>query len=293
MNIKEVFQFINNHPLTKLDKINSIKKLLTWKLQTIINNKPVIYPYIQSSKLIVSTEMTSSVENMLTGLFEFEDMSFLLHYLDKDDIFVDIGANIGIYTILASKIKGATSFAFEPSSKTFDNLINNITINNIQDKAFAYKLGLGGSNTEVSFSKEHDTMNYIVSEPVTSELTEKIIIKKLDDVMTRNINFIKMDVEGFETEVLKGANRILHSSDLQVIIIELNGFGKRYGFRDEDIHNLLLSCGFSIYKYLPFERKLLKKDYFESGNNIYVKNYEYVLNKVQNSSKIKIGTVTY
>jgi FkbM family methyltransferase len=293
MNIKEVFQFINNHPLTQLDKIKSFRKLLIWKFQTIINNKPVIYPYIQNSKLIVSTEMTSSVENMLTGLFEFEDMSFLLHYLDKEDVFADIGANIGIYTILASKVTGATSLAFEPSSKTFVNLINNITINSIQDKVFAYKLGLGSSNSEVSFSKEHDTMNYIVSEPTTSESVEKITIKKLDDVVTKNVNFIKMDVEGFETEVLKGAERILRSTDLNVIIIELNGFGKRYGFKDEDIHALLTSFGFSVYKYLPFERKLIKQGNFNSGNNIYLKDYEYAQNRVRHSGKIEIGKILF
>lgn len=67
---------------------------------------------------------------------------------------------------------------------------------------------------------------------------------------------IKIDVEGFETEVLNGAASILASPGLKAIIIELNGAGNRYGFDDKDIHRLLLNHGFKTMQYTPFAREL-------------------------------------
>ena len=52
--------------------------------------------------------------NIYRGLFEYEDMLFLLHALRPENIFVDVGANVGAYTILSSKVVNAKSVAFEP-----------------------------------------------------------------------------------------------------------------------------------------------------------------------------------
>ena len=63
--------------------------------------------------------MTGATGNIYTGLHEFEDMMFLLHLLRPGDIFVDAGANIGSYTVLASAVVGAKSISFEPVPPLF------------------------------------------------------------------------------------------------------------------------------------------------------------------------------
>ena len=72
--------------------------------------------------------------NYYLGLAEYEDMAFLMHCLKKDDVFIDCGANLGIYTILASKVTGSDSIAFEPHPETVKKFISQLNINNITNK---------------------------------------------------------------------------------------------------------------------------------------------------------------
>jgi hypothetical protein len=75
--------------------------------------------------------MTGATGNIYTGLHEFTDMAFCLHLLRVGDLFVDVGANIGSYTVLSSKVVGANSLAIEPVPTTYKRLRRNININDI------------------------------------------------------------------------------------------------------------------------------------------------------------------
>lgn len=80
-------------------------------------------------KLVVNTGMLGTNSNIYCGPHEFVDMTFVLHFLRVRDGFADIGANVGNYTILASKVIGARSRAYEPHPETFEKLRLNLTIN--------------------------------------------------------------------------------------------------------------------------------------------------------------------
>ena len=62
---------------------------------------PVVVNYINDSRLLVQTGMTGATGNIYTGLHEFEDMGFALHFLQEGDYFIDLGVNVGSYTVLA------------------------------------------------------------------------------------------------------------------------------------------------------------------------------------------------
>ena len=96
-----------------------------------------------NSKLIISKGQTGATGNYYNGLHEFNDMMFILHFLRIDEIFYDIGANIGVYTILASAEIGAKTYSIEPIPDTFNNLASNIIINNIQEKVYQLNVGVG------------------------------------------------------------------------------------------------------------------------------------------------------
>jgi hypothetical protein len=68
---------------------------------------------------------------------------------------------------------------------------------------------------------------------------------------------MKIDVEGFEANVIQGAPALLVQPLLQAVLIELNGLGARYGFSDADIHARLLDFGFHPVRYEPFDRRLV------------------------------------
>lgn len=92
------------------------------------------------------------------------------------------------------------------------------------------------------------------------------------DELADEAAMIKIDVEGFEMEVIQGADSLFKKSSLQAVLIELNGLGLRYGFHDEDIHALLLNFGFTPVSYDPFMRKLTSMGYYkDAGNTLYVR----------------------
>ncbi len=289
MNIFSQIKFILMHPLNQKHKITTALRILKWQINTRLNPYPVIYPFTDHSKLIIQRGMTGATGNIYCGLHEYNDMAFLLHLLRKEDCFVDIGANIGSYTILASGHVGATTFSFEPVPCTFAHLMANISINQIQEKATAYNIALGSSRGKIGFNTGSlDTMHHVAekNEPVTLNVP----VEMLDDVM-RNKQvplLLKIDVEGFETEVINGAMQTLQHEGLKAIIIELNGSGLRYGYNEEEIHKTLGNLKFKAFQYNPKERLLKPLNSFGTYNTIYIRDVDFVQQRLKSGPSIRI-----
>ena len=88
--------------------------------------------------------------------------------------------------------------------------------------------------------------------------SQKVLIKKLDD-FTDYGELIKIDVEGYEEFVLKGAKGVLSHPKTNAIIIELAGYN-RYGSSNEKVHNLLRQHNVIRIKYFPYERVFQKNN---------------------------------
>lgn len=153
----------------------------------------------------------------------------------KFNFIVDVGAWCGTWALsmqqFAEKIH-----CYEPNNIHYECLVRNISpyINiDSTNQAVGNKDGL------VKLTKENATQN-------TRVLLEKgeITINKLDHLGHRDIDFIKIDVEGLEMEVLRGAEKILEN--VEYLMIELNGNSKKYGSSKKDIKEHLKSSGFKI-----------------------------------------------
>src|SRR5450432_2639822 len=97
--LKKIFNFIDQHPLARRHKFKAMYRFFFWQLSQLFYPHEVIIPFVGSTKLIVKKGLTGATGNIYTGLEEFSDMGFLLHFLRKTDLFADIGANIGSYTV--------------------------------------------------------------------------------------------------------------------------------------------------------------------------------------------------
>jgi FkbM family methyltransferase len=284
-----------NPSLQKSDepnKMGSILRFFKWQINTRLNPYPVIYPFTEKSKLIIQKGMTGATGNLYCGLHEYCDMSFLLHFLRKEDTFADIGANIGSYTILASAHVGAKTFSFEPVPSTFSHLMDNIVINRLKNNVVALNIALGSSKGTIAFTSSLDTTNHVANENEDDIIS--VPVETLDDVLENQQcpSLLKIDVEGFETEVFIGGGKTLKNKKLKAIIVELNGSGSRYGYDDKDIHNTLLGVGFLPYKYDPKTRILTEIPYFEStGNTIYLRDKQFVINRITNAQTFDINNI--
>jgi FkbM family methyltransferase len=108
--------------------------------------------------------MTSVTQNIYTGLSDFADCALLLHLLREDSLFVDIGANVGIYTVLAAGVVGAQVVYVEPVPKTFSKLCINLRLNNIENKVSSHNIGLGLQESILRFTSEQGSMNHVIED---------------------------------------------------------------------------------------------------------------------------------
>lgn len=286
-----IIRFINNHPLTKDNRKSALFRFLKWQIVSRFYPHPVIHPFLEGSKLIVKKGMTGATGNIYVGLHEFEDMAFLLHFLLQDDVFGDIGANIGAYTILASGVVNAKSITVEPIPSTFKHLQNNIKINDVENLVSAFNNGVGAIEGSLRFTESFDTVNHVVTEnAVPHENTIQVPMVTMDYLFSNNLPaLLKIDVEGFELNVLKGGENVLKSNELKAIIIELNGSGNRYGITDKEVHDLLLYYNFLPYSYNPFERQLKNiPEFLGNGNTIYIKDIGFVEERIHKSRKYSL-----
>jgi FkbM family methyltransferase len=203
-------------------------------------------------------------------------MLFVLHFLRPGDLFVDVGANVGVYSVLASAVAGAKTIAVEPIPQTFSDLLDNIRLNRIEESVVAANVGLGRHEGTLRFTAGLGCMNRALAAEEAQQGSVAVPITTLDLVVRGAVPvLIKIDVEGLETEVLDGADSLLRDVGLLAIVIELNGAGRRYGYRDQDIDERLRRAGFLPCEYEPLTRRLERLSVPNSkGNTLYLRDLD-------------------
>lgn len=282
MLIVGVLRFILSHPLSRRNRLAAVGRFLRWQIGTIVLRKPVIVDFVDNSKLVVTRGMAGATCNVYCGLHEFEDMAFVLHCLREGDLFCDVGANVGSYTVLASAVVGARSLTFEPIPSTFARLMDNIHVNRIATLVKPMNIGLGSESGTLQFTTGQDAVNRVLFDGEDCLGSISVEVSKLDDVVQDTPSVIKIDVEGFESQVLAGAQGTLKDSRLLAVLVELRGHGDKYGSQEDAIHGDLLRIGFQTCTYDPFQRELsVTDDRNREGNTLYVRDYEAVAKRLK------------
>lgn len=260
------------HPLGRRNRGATLMRILRWQLGSRLLGAQAAVPFVDRSRLLVGTGMHGATGNVYVGLMEFEDMAFVLHLMREGDQFLDVGANVGVYSILAAS-RGARVLAVEPVPDTYEQLLDNIHLNRFQERIEARRVGVGKGAGELRFSIGSGPTNHVLTAGESTDHSVTVAVDTLDAIAAGSApTMLKIDVEGFEANVIAGAARLLNEPSLQAVLIELNGLGARYGFNDDDIHNELLTAGFSPASYEPFARRLTPLDgHRTSGNTLYVR----------------------
>lgn len=228
--------FISHKLISFLRDINirGIRKLSVLLPKILLPNPNSVGEHIHKTihgfKLKINPTIDSGVELSIyeTGTYEKGVLNFINSQLQNGDCFIDVGANIGLITIFASTKVGEAGkvLAFEANPKTFEILEDNLTLNSIKNvERYSFALG---SETNQSFIYDNWQVNRGGASLVVRDEKSNsypVDIKKLDDVLTTSHfpKIIKIDVEGFELEVLKGAkNTILKFKPILIVEISYN-----------------------------------------------------------------------
>ena len=249
-------RYILGHPISSKRPVAAVWRYANWQVRSRLQDD-VLFRWIGGAKLLVRHGMTGATGNIYCGLHEFADMAFLLHLLRPGDVFVDVGANIGSFTVLAGKVCGARCISIEPDPVTAQRLRKNVSLNEIENLVRVHEVAVGAERGEVLFSIGLDTVNHVVKEG--DGAARKVELLPLDDVVAAEMpTMLKMDVEGFEAEALLGASGVLKKQSLLAIEMETI---------DPEIVATLAKAGFERWYYEPFSRTMAKQPVSVAANN--------------------------
>lgn len=291
-NLLSIYRFVSTHPLAAQRKIKTLRNIFCWQIGARLLRKKVVVPWVEESKFITGLGETGLTGNMYAGFMEYADMLFLLHALQPDETFVDVGANVGAYTILASGVVKSASIAFEPLPETADRLMDQIQINRMNDRVCIKNKGVGAKKETLYFTNNSDTINKVSLKGEADNTTQIEVVALDEELDLGKKYFFKIDVEGFEYNVLEGAQQILSAPDTSALIIELNGSGVEFGHDNEKIHQRILDFNFHPVSYEPVTRTLTRLQSYnrDGGNTIYVKDVMLMSARCQRAPKRSVHT---
>jgi FkbM family methyltransferase len=166
--------------------------------------------------------------------WEHEALLIWAREVRNAELAVDIGAYLGIYSILAAKLGCPRVLAFEPNSSNFVQLQKNLLLNNLGDSVESHRVAVGAESKTVSMitpgGRPNSSGSQISDSPTGRELgsweiesdVDMVTLDSLLDDETARISVIKIDAEGYELFVLQGATKTLKSQGPSILIELLN-----------------------------------------------------------------------
>ena len=185
---------------------------------------------ISMNNFIFEIDIKESIERKTYFLksYEKDRMSYLLNNSKESNIFIDIGAHIGFYSILTSEYFKQI-YSYEPNFRNYQKLLKNIKKNKLERKIITFNHGLGEKKQKLkgisaNKGKLIQTSGFSISK--NNKTGDDILILKGDDtikLVNKDIT-IKIDVEGYEYNVLRGLEATLNNNNcfIQIEIWDKN-----------------------------------------------------------------------
>jgi FkbM family methyltransferase len=257
----EVLRFVWDHPANEGARIRAVFRAVRFQVSGRLGRR-TIARLGERSRIWVDLHRTGASKVVYANPPDYPEMSVWRRVLRPGDLFIDVGANIGSYAIWAAEL-GADVIAIEPAEDTFGLLQENLMLNGYA--VTAVKAAVGSACGSVRFTEGRDTVNRM--DPEGSVETTAVTIDSL--IGDRQVAGMKVDVEGFEFEVLRGCERALSEHRIQLIQLEWNTASLAAADTDRSpvaIH--LAAYGYSLYRpdpdgvLLPIEHPNFGADVF-------------------------------
>ncbi|MES2276993.1 MAG: FkbM family methyltransferase [Bacteroidota bacterium] len=269
-------------------KIRFFYRFAKWQVISKVFRKAFVFNFTPNSKLILINGFHALTGNYYFGIAEPDAMPFVLHVLKPNDLFIDIGANGGTYTILASGEKGAKTISIEAAPDTFKGLVKNITLNSLGTLVEAWNVAVSDTEGILPFTSGYNATNRVSYDDEPGIIN--VEAKTLDNILVGRVPvLIKMDIEGHEHNALLGAGKTIAADGCKAIVIEFSNTGLYYGYGNVATHQLLTGYGFKPFKYnyqdkqlIPLQPLLTRFEF----NMIYIKDEVFINERLASAQHI-------
>jgi|688.fasta_scaffold330363_2 FkbM family methyltransferase len=280
--IYKIYFFLKKTGLYKKSKyISNVYNLIYKILILFILKKEKIVKFYNLKLFINLNDLLVSRRIYLYKHFHKEIEDYIIKNIKKNSIVFDVGANIGIYSLLMSDLvgKGGRVISFEPEERNIELFKKSIKINNLKNIKL-HECLLSNKRSNEFFYIDHDYYgsSSILKQDLSSKKYKKIILETntFDNIVFNKyekVNFIKCNIDGSEYKFLEGAIKTIKKFKPEILLeFNIKRFEKNKNFNFENFFNFYRSLGYSIIP-LGFQKKFSNdqlKELTKSSENLYL-----------------------
>jgi FkbM family methyltransferase len=243
-----VISFTWNHPANRGHRLRSTVSAIRFQILGRFFGRRARATVGDRSVIEADAHVYHSARAMYANPVDWNEMHAWKRALGPGSLFVDVGANVGLYTIWCIEA-GAEVIALEPSRIARERLVSNLKLNGYE--AEIVPAAVGEAEGTLRLTTQLDNQNHLVLSPDSDDVeSEEVPVLTLDGLIgERTIDGLKIDVEGAELLVIKGAQRLLAEQRIKLIQLEWNESSLDLLKQDwTPIAELLSSHGYSLFR---------------------------------------------
>jgi FkbM family methyltransferase len=221
----------------------AVARHLAWQLRKLTARFPVELRLSNSALIAAHGRCGVSALVNSHGMYDYNNMTLIQLVLSGGGLFVDVGANIGAYTLIASEQDAAQVLAFEPHPITFAALRSNIARNR-RGNVTAVCAAVGDEAGMIAITNTPGSSTTHITSAEGSDSVAVPMVRLDAELGARGLKpyVVKIDVEGYELNVLKGLGTAL--ADVAMVFVEINGLSQIRAGGAEPIRSTLSAAGF-------------------------------------------------
>jgi FkbM family methyltransferase len=248
--IQSIFKLVN-HPENTGKIFQTIGRVCWWKCNQLFFHMPVIATLLDKTKIICDPNSSYGSYVIYARYPEPVEMSFFEKYLQPQDVVVDVGANIGAWSLIAAtKANKGKIYAFEPT-KVVETLQQNSVLNNFTNIEIFTEVVSDKNGFEYFSEPSELEISHISTKKKGSKKLKAVTLDTVFSSRKRNhvIDILKVDVEGAELKIFNGAKKLFNTQRLQLVLFEFGKKSAQYGYTFEDIYAFFEKYKFDLYAF--------------------------------------------
>lgn len=244
----KVVAFTWRHPANRGRRARAVGRVLCFQVRGRVTGRRAIVGVGSHSRLWADPSVYISARAMYANPLDWNEMQAWARVLGPGSLFVDVGANVGLYTIWAID-HGAEVLAVEPDRRSRQRLEENLALN-----GYAVELApvaVGEAEGTVQMTDDLDQQNHLLlGDAARPGVGQVVPVRTLDDLVgPRTVDGLKIDVEGAELLVLRGACRLLSEGRVRLLQLEWNDSSLDLLGQDRGpVRDLLAAHGYELFR---------------------------------------------